>query len=1627
MLALPDKDVDTSPILRTASHLGLIFCGSCLDVLPLYRAVVVGHVYSCYHPQLSPGDCDRAVSEAAGEVAISDSSDGLQNINTWATLKDALCLPPAEPLPFLPTQPVWRCGHCGRSTRDKKQMGKHMRSEHQALPATKMSEHPGQRLSCGNTFRYIAVSQYREPAEVWDDDSSKPTATTAPTIPAFSFAALQNDLDYTPDSEPGGQLSCTITDPARADANHFIDELGFGRHLAGQDANVILASLDISRSALRPQIDGFMHRLRAMVTKVQCRMDDEGEIVLLQLRKRHDDAEVGGLGPFRHRIDDKTLMTNYMGHVARVLVYAAAMYTWDSPGDPPCSLTEAQANALSAVAHHPWGEDDDPAASEGVVHDLFAALLGQDLRASAFESVVLSAMAAEALEPRLRGWRSPRSFGSRFSGLIKVALMVVYSMTLRDQAAAADVPGGGDKLAALRRNMHRFVFYPRDEQAGGQLPLMRCFTMEQVVATYIRHEVVQPNIDWVGPSRALCVAFGVEATCETVGQMMAANLTQLEDDLSSLLFGASLDDPAIAGAIPKHLASIRDDRTNATVGYSFLKDYRNAKWVQPAAELIGNTIDRSTALSAVWRVENSATRPVNADTWRGYRQVANDALRRLATALYWGAGQPTRAPELTSLRWKNTAGGGLRNVFVVPRGVATRTVYSKNGWRTAAKTRPIWRLMSYRLSWATVFWIAVVDPFLSSIEAALLGPAGARVPAPNGFLLSTQRLGPPRPLATGMVTRELCSLSSRYLGAPVNLQKMRHLLIGFGRRFLETRALQEGVTSLASGVYRDDDDNGDDTEAETLSDMVERQAGHSAFAGRNFYAIEFDQGTEFDKSMLLCAAFHSLFRATSGKRRRTACDGGGEEDDEDVGDDERDREGGAGPSRDAPGCDGTTAPGVQDDGTPDKAARAVAPGLLDPALLDPALVATVVPTGRSNGLRPHQREVLGYILDPSVDDIVYVAPTGSGKSLAFMLPAQAHHEGKYIVVEPTRALVHDIARRLADAHIPNYVWEPVMGDRGDAPMVARVIVLTPESLGTTAFTHYINRVEARGGISMAVLDEAHEVINRPANDARPWVPGGAREYRPVYRNIGALLRTVSHRRLYMTGTLPVAREGELFVSLGLDTASCRLVRERCAMPSHAYGFVEAAPGPAFARVAAETLLALAPGDRALLFFLTRGECACAARRLDLPYCHSAVADQDAVLRRWRADGGALCTTSGMITGVDIARVSLVLFCGAYTLLDMVQGFGRARGIASVVLVAQYANLSTPDLQGFAAAACRRRFLDAFLNGGGGASCTTADNPCDRCRARPAPLPCVPARPATAAPLQDLPPSPPSTGPGLPSPSSHTASSPGIPATPVATTPAGDSHPRAPPLLPVAAASGSRTGPTAEAARLQPGPPRKRPRQEALDTNRWVAERVHAVVQLLEAAFRGGGGTASRPCICCVLDGNGAPAANCHPSTRCPGRAGEMADRKEGLHEEIVPHRGGTGLHYICGWCWLPQYLCDTWEEQPGRRFRKRDVRCCSYGLGWKDVMGYTLAFQRDALASAMDRIGGKAQGTRLLAECHGRHLQFGSVDEPESAGRWLRSKYVLPDGHEATFSFAAICCALVESGCVNLSAPVVGT
>jgi hypothetical protein len=51
--------------------------------------------------------------------------------------------------------------------------------------------------------------------------------------------------------------------------------------------------------------------------------------------------------------------------------------------------------------------------------------------------------------------------------------------------------------------------------------------------------------------------------------------------------------------------------------------------------------------------------------------------RKLSIAIYIYSGQPARAPELLSIRYKNTDSGGHRNVFIEDGMVTIVTSYHK--------------------------------------------------------------------------------------------------------------------------------------------------------------------------------------------------------------------------------------------------------------------------------------------------------------------------------------------------------------------------------------------------------------------------------------------------------------------------------------------------------------------------------------------------------------------------------------------------------------------------------------------------------------------------------------------------------------------------------------------------------------------------------------------------------------------------------------------------------------------------------------------------------------------------------------------------------------------------------------
>lgn len=531
--------------------------------------------------------------------------------------------------------------------------------------------------------------------------------------------------------------------------------------------------------------------------------------------------------------------------------------------------------------------------------------------------------------------------------------------------------------------MEKCVYTPRRHWDGSQLPMENLFKMEDVVGKFRINASPPESIDWQGQK---CVAFGIAASRSDIGRMMTRNLEDLETSMKYVLLGRAVNDSGLYAAIPEDLTLLSDNRQLSANNYNFTRDARNREWMAVAGRWLMTSIDGDKARAAEWR----RGRLINPQAWSKWKTSFSQAQRELALAVYWGSGQPTRYPELTSLRFRNTASGGLRNILLYEGSVVTRTIYNKSAHRNPTKVVPIWRRMNGRLSRLLVIWVAVIIPFAEFMEEVFRrqegspgdtagdGQEGSR----HGYLFSIRYSGEPE-FVSQATLREACkAITSSIFGISLNLQSMRHVLKAFIHHFIDNKAYSWAGEAL--------DDKGDDNDEDELARAGEELAGHSATAGRVYYAIE-TMDTAFLRSMFMCSAVHNMFGLGVEAARTWALEDGGEAVDFESGFQQARQE---------------------------EAAK---------QMLHDDLIRAVLPA--SSKLHPHQVKVLGYLANPGVRDIVYVAPTGAGKSVSFMLPALANNGGQFILIEPTVALQHDMARRLEKAGIAAYVWTPKLADR----------------------------------------------------------------------------------------------------------------------------------------------------------------------------------------------------------------------------------------------------------------------------------------------------------------------------------------------------------------------------------------------------------------------------------------------------------------------------------------------------------------------------------------------------------------------------------------------------------------------
>jgi superfamily II DNA helicase RecQ len=156
--------------------------------------------------------------------------------------------------------------------------------------------------------------------------------------------------------------------------------------------------------------------------------------------------------------------------------------------------------------------------------------------------------------------------------------------------------------------------------------------------------------------------------------------------------------------------------------------------------------------------------------------------------------------------------------------------------------------------------------------------------------------------------------------------------------------------------------------------------------------------------------------------------------------------------------------------------------------------------------------------------VAYIAGTGSGKSLSFLLPACYEGYGQTIVVTPLVALRVDLHQRCEQLYLTTSLY-----GAHDFNETARVIFAMPEHLASSKFQALVHRLRGSSRLERIVLDEFHYVL---LDD---------HEYRPQLLAIRELAIFATPITL-LSATVPPVLQEEAFRLLGLR-GSVRVFRE----------------------------------------------------------------------------------------------------------------------------------------------------------------------------------------------------------------------------------------------------------------------------------------------------------------------------------------------------------------------------------------------------------------------------------------------------------------------------------------------------
>jgi RecQ family ATP-dependent DNA helicase len=1077
-----------------------------------------------------------------------------------------------------------------------------------------------------------------------------------------------------------------ITEPEEArEPNPWLRRVGWAEHLGAFDRKE-LRELVAPIKDDEPELEVLCKAFDWLIQDAQyhCVRPVIGLEALFEANRKEVDKDVRM--PFDSWMDITTVKA-YTEVYKQLLRYIFRSKDIEPEKRPGFELTERQKMAIDDVwtnieefvwwkeeqggsgsgAEEEEGESDEEIEWMGQIQRqilrLWIALLNQPLQDDEYKSVLISGLAMLGMRED-DGWLDAEDYTPKYSAVIKLArLMVVQEAYERRREAIAHYEGRGmsakkardeadSHYVLTRRLVHAFMTMAHD---GKDPKPMQWLYRSRSYGFKIRYTTTaEGKIQWIGDDVLYPkIRFSMSQFRGMIHGLVGEAREELFEKLMVVRVGAD-QEVDMKQVPPIHWDRMVDQPSETRVGWSFLDDERN----QFAA------CKQWWLYERMYKEEELREQFMDAGTLKreavaAYQRYVERFQELLWVLMHLCGGQPARAPELLGIRWKNTAYGGVRNIFIEEGLVAFVTTYHK-GYRSSGNIKIVHRYLPREVGELLVYYLWLVLPFWEKLQFQIAGK-----PSASPFLWGDgekkehrqwtgpkrkqqksresddvsrgrerddqgeegedeEQRGQKRLLAqrqsrswTSERARKILKESAmRWMGVDgLNISGYRQIAIAISRRYCREDRFEEEKSKLEESEGWDEDNADGD-------DPWDLQAGHGTHVAGMIYARELMEGdnsiiSRREKFRRVSHVWHCFLGFPSAHQ-------------------------GVGMSGRAKRKRQVYEEEMQD-------AQLARWKRLRGVDIHAELEKMLGSEARFRGL---QEPVLQAIMKHQ-SPIVAVMGTGVGKTLLFQLPAKSMSSGTTIVISPLVSLQEHMVERCQQAGISCVKWDP-----RQCHSPSQIVIVTPESAVSKTFGTFLDRLQGLHLLERFVFDECHTPLDSTA------------EFRPKMRQLGELVER-GVQMVYLTATLPPHAEPEFMHIMRIKADDVHMFRSPTSRPNIAYSVVEYEEDEfgrgdiaAVCRLVEQKLEEYAAPAKIIIYsssIVTTQEVSSA---LD---CHAYYRDvgdaavKDEIRKAWEsADGRVVVATNAFGLGIDRPDVRVVVHIGPiYQMRNYSQESGRA--------------------------------------------------------------------------------------------------------------------------------------------------------------------------------------------------------------------------------------------------------------------------------------------------------------------------------------------------------------------------------